>query len=905
MGLERLVKRVNFTASGRNSAVRDHNDAKLRPVPDWPLVGRANELRALRDLLLGPDRRGVVLAGPPGVGKTRLGHEAVDLAERAGMATAEVSASRSAAQLPFGAFAPLLPTDTEGPTAGADDLVDLLRRSVAALAERADGRPLLLFVDDAHLLDDASATLLHQAATTGAATVVATVVTGEAAPDPVVALWKDELVVRLDVEPLGTDDIDALLASVLGSVDPAAAVQFAERSRGNVLFLRELMMGALADGNLHDEGAIWQLQHDLEPSTRLVEIVEARLGRLDGDERSLVELVAYGEPLGQAELAELSDVSVAEGLERRDLLASHVDGRRLVVHLAHPLYGDVVRARTPALRARTITATLADAVEATEPTRHTDVLRVATWRLVAGGGRPDLLFEGATIARWRYDFALAEDLAAAALDAGAGFDAALLHAQVVSLQGRRGEAEAALAALAEEAGDDSARGRVAVARFDNALGWLGSDDLQILDDAEDTIIDPEWRDTLESRRLAILVQAEGPRAAVEAALPLFGRASGDALAFACRVGGYALARLGRIEPALETADRGEVASESVPVAQALYPWWHTVTRCEALAYAGRLDEAEEIRARHHAQALEDGSTEAQAAFATLSAAFVTDRGRVQTAVRRAREAVALNLQLGRMLLVRQDRIAAALALALTGDADAARAEVAEVEGMGLPHAARAEVDLLRARAWTEVAGGDIPAGVALLHEAVELAFAIGDRVGASTALHGIARLGRAGDVCERLAKVAQQIDGTLAPARAAHALALADRDAAALVQVSEEFEAMGADLLAAEASADAAVVLRQAGEAREASAAERRTGILVDRCEGPVTPALQATEARARLTPAERDTAVLAAAGRSNKEIAEELILSPRTVENRLQRVYEKLGISGRTEVAEALAIEE
>jgi DNA-binding CsgD family transcriptional regulator len=116
---------------------------------------------------------------------------------------------------------------------------------------------------------------------------------------------------------------------------------------------------------------------------------------------------------------------------------------------------------------------------------------------------------------------------------------------------------------------------------------------------------------------------------------------------------------------------------------------------------------------------------------------------------------------------------------------------------------------------------------------------------------------------------------------------------------------MGTDLLAAAASSDAAVVLRRAGEAREASAAERRTGILVDRCEGPVTPALQATEARAWLTPAERDTAVLAAAGRSNKEIAEELILSPRTVENRLQRVYEKLGISGRTEVAEALAIAE
>ena len=72
-----------------------------------------------------------------------------------------------------------------------------------------------------------------------------------------------------------------------------------------------------------------------------------------------------------------------------------------------------------------------------------------------------------------------------------------------------------------------------------------------------------------------------------------------------------------------------------------------------------------------------------------------------------------------------------------------------------------------------------------------------------------------------------------------------------------------------------------------------------------MTPALQATEARARLTAAERETAVLAAGGRSNREIADELYLSTRTVENRLQRVYEKLGIAGRTEVAEALAIDE
>ena len=53
--------------------------------------------------------------------------------------------------------------------------------------------------------------------------------------------------------------------------------------------------------------------------------------------------------------------------------------------------------------------------------------------------------------------------------------------------------------------------------------------------------------------------------------------------------------------------------------------------------------------------------------------------------------------------------------------------------------------------------------------------------------------------------------------------------------------------------------------------------------------------------PGELDAALQAAAGRSNKQIAADSHISVRTVENNLQRVYEKLGISSRRELAEAL----
>ena len=55
------------------------------------------------------------------------------------------------------------------------------------------------------------------------------------------------------------------------------------------------------------------------------------------------------------------------------------------------------------------------------------------------------------------------------------------------------------------------------------------------------------------------------------------------------------------------------------------------------------------------------------------------------------------------------------------------------------------------------------------------------------------------------------------------------------------------------------------------------------------------------LTASERRVASLAVDGRSNRDIAQELFVSPKTVENHLGRVYTKLGITSRRELAGAL----
>src|SRR2546423_8651325 len=80
----------------------------------WPFVGRERELARVASALGKPDAAGLLLAGPAGVGKTRLATECATIAERVGFRCARVLATRAAADVPLGALAPLLPADSRG-----------------------------------------------------------------------------------------------------------------------------------------------------------------------------------------------------------------------------------------------------------------------------------------------------------------------------------------------------------------------------------------------------------------------------------------------------------------------------------------------------------------------------------------------------------------------------------------------------------------------------------------------------------------------------------------------------------------------------------------------------------------------------------------------------------------------
>jgi ATP/maltotriose-dependent transcriptional regulator MalT len=876
-------------------------DRSPSPDEEWPFTGRVNELDRLTGNIL-TEGSSIVLVGATGVGKTRLARRLLDRAARAGLATAAVTASRTAAEIPFGALASLIPKALEQPAGSVDTRADFLHRCVAALASDEEGRPKVLLVDDGHLLDTASATVLHQAVATRACRLIMTIRLGEAMHDLVVSLWKDGLAVRHEIGGLSEPEIGDLLHAALGDpVDRATVARLARQCEGNVLFLRELVRGAVRSGTLAHEDHLWRLTGPPRLSDRLIELVEARLGDLTVPERELLEVVAFGQPLSSAEVGALSEERVAEELERRGFLVSTQDGRRLTIRTAHPLYAEALLARLPAIRIRRIARVLADVVEGTGARRRDDVLRVAQWRLEGGGVRPDLMLRAATAARWSYDFPLAERLARAALADGVGFEAGLLVGQLAFLQGRGEEAEAELSALAPAAENDAQRARVALARLDCAI-FLGQIDtgLQIAEETEAQLADAVWRDQVTARRSGLLLAAAGPRAALDVAVPLLERSEGRGLVWGCLVACLGLGRLGRLDEAIAVADRGHAAQLQLQAALEYYPWLHTYFRGDALIYGGAFDQAEAVARQEYDLAVQQGSTEAQAYFGFQLAKLAVERGDVEFGARQAREAGALFRELGRPALREPCLVELVVSLAISGRRSDAAAARSELEALALSRSYYA-VEVLRARAWVAIANGELADARELLESAADLGEELGDLVGAVDALHTVARLGRARSVLPRMEKLVPQVDGRLAVARLAHTRALVADNPDGLDAASATFEDIGANLLAAEAAAGAAAAAQKHATRQQAAALRRRAAATRARVPAASTPALQGVAARSVLTPAEADAALLAAAGYSNREIAERMHLSVRTVEGQLQRCYEKLFVTRRSDLATAL----
>ena len=814
------------------------------------------------------------------------------------MAVALVSGTDEARPHAFGAFATLLPPGLAavGPAAQGD----LLRYYARELVATAEGRPLLLVVDDAHLLDDGSSMLMQQLSLNETATVIACIPTAgpaiEKFADPTVVLWKDHGATRIELSTFGEDVIDELLRRVLGGPIDAASVRLvAEYTRGDPLFVREVISGALESHALTDESGVWRVRGPLRPTARLVELVNLRLGRLTEAERRALELTAIGEPLAQPALDELTERAAVEALEDKGFLASSMDGRRLQVQLANPVLTDVVREGITPRRERELARALA---EASGTGRQEDTLLLASLRLVGGGGDADLLLAGAKAARDRRDFALTERLALAAMEQGEGFEAQLLAAEAAHLEGRDGEAADALDALDRQAANDTERIRVALLRFDLAYFAHGLADVSAIEALLNTATEGEWRGELLARRLCMHGALHGPTAALDTVpIPLKQGHSAMPSSVHAVVGEF-LTRTGAMEQALRVLGPPATPTQR-PVGTEL--WSPFSNRALTLIGLGRFEEADALIDGARTELTVAAASPEGAAVAAVLGALRLEQGRVQSAFLQAASATGTFIDLGLTVSARRCYTLCARALALAGHAAKAAETLVELDALALPTDLSYEVEVLQARAWVRAAGGDMASGRLGLEKAAALGIEVGDLLGASEALHGLARMGRARQVVDQLGELAEQVDGHLSAARLAYALGAARRDSHGLEEAAARFESIGANLYAAEALGESAVHLLRAGMSREAASSQQRAARLLSRCERAVTPFVRAIGVRAQLTPAELDTALQAASGSTDKQIAEVMHLSVRTVENRLHRVYQKLGLSHRRELGEAL----
>jgi DNA-binding CsgD family transcriptional regulator len=393
----------------------------------------------------------------------------------------------------------------------------------------------------------------------------------------------------------------------------------------------------------------------------------------------------------------------------------------------------------------------------------------------------------------------------------------------------------------------------------------------------------------------------GPSETAQAARALLDEASGPTFVLAIIAASYSLAQEGKKTEALALLDRGREVQAGLAQQTVWYSWFFPFNYCHVFVQCGELDDAEELATEGYENALQDKSVEAQAFFVWQLALIALRRGHVDKATSHGREAVALFRQLGQRHFLAAALICLASAHALGNDAAEARAILCEHDLIEPVPPLFLAVDLLQARALTAAAAGLLRESHQLLAEAARVGAQIGAVCGEAAALHSLARLGESRLSAPRLAHLAETSDSALIAARARHAEALAARDPAALERVAGWFEELGFNLLAAEAFADASDAWRRANGRRRT--AERRVNELLARCPGMERLSSHAIVPEA-FTPAERATAVIAATGLSNREIAAELMLSVRTVENRLQRIYEKLGIRSRDELKHAMSSE-
>jgi DNA-binding CsgD family transcriptional regulator len=861
----------------------------------WTLTGRELELGQIA-VARSAGACGAVVTGDAGVGRTRLLEQALQDAAAAGAFIVRVRATRSSAELPLGAFANVIPQDTP-----ADHGPGLFRKIADGIERDADGREIVIGVDDAHLLDRSSAALLLYLVEHGGIFAAVTTRSGERCPDAVTAIWKDAGGVRIELTGLREPELVEMVERALrGPLQRDARRWLVDTSAGSVLYARQLIDSALQTGALVDEQGLWRLTSEPPLPASLRQLTAERISTISAAQLAALELLAVGDPLRLSDAGELVDPDAITSLELNGLITVEPGPGGGTVRLADPLLTELVVAAIPASRAHSHRVRLAQRVAAHEPRTPADSLRIALWLTDAGESVPvATLLEAARVSR-AAGGGFAPRFAKLAREAGAGVEAAMILAAAHVVNGRPDLAEQELARIEGQI-DDPELATSYLKERAGVLQWgldAGVQVMALLERAQRWWEDPAWQRTVQSLRLQIGAIVERPGTfAAELTGAITNSEFGDdekpSLTRALAMDRFWTGAAREAETLIsEDWLTMPLAGEVEFVQFATYVIVSLGSGSDLPALDQRMRDAFE-------RALASGDPAAAGLAAAVIGIIGYRGGRIIDAQRWFNEAEAQSrrqdpFSVGR--LVRSLQVGAALE---RGDADSARAAAARLAQAlqdRRPLTRPVTPWVARGRAWARIAEGDRPQAQQILLDAADAAewFAVFEAELRYEAM-------RAGVPARRLSARFEQLrascDAPLTQAYAGHVAARAAGAAAEILAASEAFERLGANLYAAEAAAHAAAAFASEGRQDSARRAAARSRDLRPHDQGAVPLVIDGVDRDAtELTPREAQMVELAAQGLSNPEIADRLVLSTRTVETHIYRAMRKLGVTDRRE---------
>ncbi len=848
------------------------------------------------------------MAGP-GIGKSAL-TEAITERLASDMIIVQIHGSSSLSRVPFGILAPytaeLTAEDSVSPVA--------VLRSVWSYFEKLKaGRdaPLLLVMDDAHHLDEATAAIVADMISAGWASVVAAGRPRPGLPQPLAQLWYDGLAERVDLRPLNREQIEEVLAHALAGTVPAETVDTIwNASGGNPRLLDALLHDAAEGGQLAKRNGIWMLlDHLPAEGPRLMDVVVKDMLRRTPEEQEALKLIALAGPVSRKVIEDICGAEVVRSLLDQQMVVEG-QGTPADLRIWNAMFGDALRLTISVSRSLQLLETVRGHLD-TSPAGPEGRLRAVEWALECGLKTPEPeLLEAAGTALAHFRNRSARTMAAKISDPALVPEAQAIQARALFNEGDHAGAAKLLDECWLQLGSGAAAAPALMLRalvhqaLGTPLALFAAESRELLRRASAaTGTATAWQEQL--LRILEFGEAGNCEALDHEVQDLRSRNPASVTDHALRTVGAAL--LAQARAAAGSAVQGLdaallAASEVAALESGVFFFKELVLGRLAADYLALGDwEAAERELVDYAAAQPRDAAAFAGSIQVLRGYSLLRQGRIERAYQTLLPAVE-TLRLNDPLQV--FRFGSALAFYVAARlGDAAQASRLELDYKDSPQGSAGQELMATAYA---AAGSEYVArdgkGLASLHTLATIP-EVSARGGMLLEL--LALCWDLGD--HSVIPLVQNLAGNVQGRWAAALLTLAEHwesaDGDALMEMAARLETEGFVNVAREAYARASSVLEAVGERRRS----RQAVALREKCDHELGERFRegqfiAAAPTVHLTRREQDIVELAVQGLTDREIAQRLMVSVRTVEGHLYRTYVKLGVRSRDELSSALA---